>query len=62
MINPPHDFVVCGNALRLKYTCHKKKMVKMFSNLRLGSVIVTYLRLYTKNEVLKVAEGESIQV
>jgi len=34
----------------------------MFSNLRLGSVVIAYLRLYTKNEVPKVAEGESIQV
>ena len=49
-------------ARNILLSCHKKKTVKMFSNLRLGPVIVTYLRLYTKNEVSKVAEGESIQV
>jgi len=24
MKDPPHNFVVCGNALRLKYTCQSR--------------------------------------
>lgn len=56
------DVTVDSSAPKVYIACHKKKTVKMFSNLRLGPVIVTYLRLYTKNEVPKVAEGESIQV
>jgi hypothetical protein len=59
-VNPAYCSVSLSN--RVWTFCHKKKTVKMFSHIRLGSVILTYHRLYTKNEVPKVAEGALIQV